>query len=112
MGATNYENLYIGKGTPSEAFRELVEDAREYEGHQEGYSGDIQTAYGFEMIDTKFQFSKKTFYDWVDKLQERMDKGDCYCYELTKHEVNRNKSKRWKGKKGVRGYYFFGLGRC
>ena len=112
MGAVDYDVLHIGKATAREAFSVERENARDSFGHQEGYSGDIQTADGFAMIQDRPRLGTKKFTDFVSKRQENMSKGDCCCIELTKHEVNKYKSHRCRGKKGVKGYFFFGVGRC
>ena len=47
MGACNFDNLVVIKGTARDAYREANEEMNDYNGHQEGYSGDIQTTSGF-----------------------------------------------------------------
>jgi len=112
MGAQSYDSKVILKGNANDAYREAIEEANDYNGHQEGYSGDIQTADGFSMRTDNPRYGTQAFWKWEDKLLNKMDKGDCYCVELTGAVLKRAKGQRWKGKKGVRGFYFFGMGRC
>jgi len=46
MGATGYSTVAAGK-TITDAYRRACDEANAYSGHQEGYSGDIQTSNGF-----------------------------------------------------------------
>jgi hypothetical protein len=113
MGAQAYDNLIVIKGTPQDAFNEACEEANDYNGHQEGYSGDIQTAHGFRMRKDNPRYGTKSFETWEEKLTDDMDKGDCVCVELEGAVLKRLKERRgYKGKKGIRAFYFFGMGRC
>ena len=51
MGACEYGTYGFGK-TADEAYRSACDEARRENGHQEGYSGDIQTSCGFKMGST------------------------------------------------------------
>ena len=112
MGATNYSDLVVIKGDESNAFRQAVEEANDYNGHQEGYSGDIQTADGFRMPRVHPRYGTKAFENWEEKITwGEMDKGDCICIEIKGAVLKRIKERRGlKGKKGYRAFYFFGLG--
>lgn len=113
MGACDFSDRIIIKGDARAAFRQAVEEANYENGHQQGYSGDIQCAHGFRMRTDNPRYGTKAFDKWGEKLLERMDKGDCYCVELTGAVLKRYKDRSYlKGKKGVRGFYFFGVGRC
>jgi len=114
MGACEFSNTIVIKGTSREAYREAVEEMRDYNGHQEGYSGDIQTSHGFGVSYGSPRFGTKAFYEWRDKKLERMDKGDCLCVEIKSPSTIKKLKSSYgmKGKKGVKAYYFFGLGRC
>jgi hypothetical protein len=50
MGASTFTDMSFGK-TVEEAFQNAKDDARQYRGHQEGYSGDIQTKHSFRIIE-------------------------------------------------------------
>lgn len=113
MGAQAYSNLILIKGTANDAYREAQEEANDYNGHQEGYSGDIQTSYGFGNRKDNPRYGTKAFETWEDNLLDEMDKGDCVCVELGGAVLKRLKERRgMKGRKGIRAYYFFGMGRC
>jgi len=49
MGATDFTTIATAK-TAELAYQEACSEARDYSGHQEGYSGDIQTCNGFVEI--------------------------------------------------------------
>tara|TARA_R110000772_G_scaffold6250_5_gene21940 strand:- start:1666 stop:2007 length:342 start_codon:yes stop_codon:yes gene_type:complete len=113
MGAQSYDSKVIIKGNARDAFRQAREEANDYNGHREGYSGDIQTADGFSMRTDNPRFGTQAFYKWEEKQLDKMDKGDCICVELKGAVLKRAKGNGyWKGKKGVKGFYFFGMGRC
>lgn len=51
MGAVDFQTTATGF-TPSEAFRAARKQAEAYNGHQHGYSGDIQTCEGYRVVDS------------------------------------------------------------
>lgn len=108
MGACEFSNYYIGKGTPAEAFNQLSQEAEAEYGHQEGYSGQINST---ELTRTIELPPRKKVTDMVQEIQESADKGDCICLEL-KRTALVNMKKRHpevKGKRGIRAYIFAGL---
>ena len=112
MGALNYSNLILIKGDANAAFNRAVENENDYSGHQEGYSGDIQTAEGFMMAKKYPRYGTKAFKKWEEKAEDDLDKGDCVCVELHPAAVKQLKERRGrKGGKGYKAFYFFGLGR-
>ena len=111
MGAVDYSVMKVVKGDVRLAYREAVEEARDYNGHQEGYSGDIQTADGYHEVSGNPSYNTQSFWDWEAKQLEDMDKGDCYYIEIKGAVAKRIKGNRWKGRKGIRVFYFFGVGR-
>ena len=112
MGATNFSNLELIKGDANDAYGRAIENANDYNGHQEGYSGDIQTAEGFYMRTDNPRFGTKAFYKWTEKHLDAMDKGECYCVEIKGATLKRLKGRTYKGRRGIRGFYFFGMARC
>jgi len=113
MGACDFSNLEVVKGNANDAFKNAVEEMNDYNGHQEGYSGDIQTADGFGMARDAPRYGIKAFVKWEDKQYENFDKGDCLCVEVTGAKLKELKERRgYKGKKGIKAFYFFGLARC
>lgn len=118
MGATTFGTFVVVKGGPREAFRKARELANEENGHQHGYSGDIQTVHGFKMLTNAPRFATKKFWAWEDDILmndkygiEKWETAGCV-------EVKGQHLKKWKedyglkGKRGIRGFYFFGWGAC
>ena len=113
MGTVAFGNEIIIKGTARDAFRQATEDANDENGHQQGYSGDIQCANGYSQRSDNPRYGTKAFDKWEENLiDNKMGKGDCYYVEITGAVLKRLKGNGyWKGKKGVKGYYFFGNAR-
>lgn len=112
MGAIEFNQTVIGKfKTGSEAIREARIEANAYNGHQDGYSGDIQTCDSVEFIGDAPRYRTKAFYRWEEKKLEDMAKGEAIMVEVKGLELKRLKGRRWHGKKGVRAFYIFGWGR-
>ena len=118
MGATTFSDLVVIKGNDRDAYRDACEEANAYNGHQEGYSGDIQTTSGFRVLTNHPRFGTKAFRDWEDDILEN-DKygiekwGAAGCVEIKGAKLKQLKESRGlKGKKGYRAFYFFGWGAC
>ena len=82
MGACTFSNRIVIKGTMRDAYNQAVEESNTYNGHQFGYSGDIQTSYGFIEPNTHPKYNTKAFWDWSDKRIDNMSKGDCIGIEI------------------------------
>ena len=109
MGACTFSNLVVAKGNASVAYREICEEMNDYNGHQEGYSGDIQTTHGFRMRSDNPRYGTKAFDQWEDKRLDKLNKRDCECVEITGAVATRIKNKHgYKGRKGIRVFYFYG----
>jgi len=113
MGASNFSNLAIVKGDAREAYNALCEEMRDYNGHQDGYSGDIQTTSGYKnMTSAAPRYDTKAFYEWEDEMLEDngIEKwGNCGYVELKGTALKKIKERRGlKGRKGYRAFYFFG----
>lgn len=80
MGAVVFEDLQVVKGDVRVAHRQAMEDAREYSGHQEGYSGDIQTCNGYRKAKGNPRYGTKAFHKWFDEQIDEMDM--CSCVKL------------------------------
>ncbi|OVE77553.1 hypothetical protein BVX99_02385 [bacterium F16] len=81
MGSCTFHTVAYGN-TPQEAYQQAIEDANNQNGHQDGYSGDIQTTEWFEMVEPdKGQ-------NVSDKVEETIDNyhkwGPCGCIMLEK----------------------------
>jgi len=137
MGATNF-SMTVAAKTVDEAYRVANEMARDYNGHQDGYSGDIQTTNGFVEFKLRPRLSVEKFERWVWdcvfepegaflKRRGIQDHdvplirraavvanekwGRCVCVEITgKAATDWKKSHGYAGKRGVRVYKFFGTG--
>lgn len=113
MGACNFSNLALVKGDAREAYNALCDEARDENGHQQGYSGDIQTTSGFRMLTSAApRYDTKAFYNWEDDClsNDVVEKwGACGCVEIKGASLKRLKERRGlKGRKGYRAFYFFG----
>ena len=111
MGACNFSDIGIAK-TANEAYRELCDEAEEEYGHQDGYNGTISTTYGFSKVSGNPRFGTKAFYKWEEKKRENVDKCDCLYLEVTGAVATRLKARYgYKGKRGLKVFYFFGIAR-
>jgi hypothetical protein len=111
MGAVDYSVMKVVKGNVRDAYNEAYDDARDENGHQQGYSGDIQNADGYSEASGNPRYGTQSFWNWEAKQFEDMGKGDCYYIEIKGAVAKRIKGRRWKGRKGIRVFYFFGVGR-
>jgi len=109
MGATTFGNLTVGRyKNASEAYSSLVEEA-EYEYGHDPYNGTISTTDGFRTLNDNPRYGTKSFSKWEDKMINNMDKYDCICVEITGAVLKRMKESRgYKGKKGIKAFYFIG----
>ena len=110
MGACSFGQIQVGKyKNHNEAYRDAVEDAIDYYGHQEGYNGTISTTDHPRLKTDNPRFGTKAFRKWEDNLMEKMNKRDCVCVEVKGKMLQDMKKKRGLvGKRGVKAYYFFG----
>lgn len=111
MGQVAFENQVILKGDAREAFRQAITEANWENGHRQGCSGDIQCANGFSMKSDHPRYGTQAFQKWQEKHHDNMDKGDCICIEIKGAVLKRLKPRYFKGKQGVRGFFFFGEAR-
>ena len=112
MGACSFDNRVIIKGNANDAYYDAIHEMNAYNGHQDGYSGDIQTSEGFSMATNHPRFGTKAFYKWEENQLDDMGKGECKCVELKGAVLKRAKGLSYKGRRGIRGFYFFGMARC
>lgn len=64
MGATEYEIAAVGTDI-QDAFNNAVAECRDRNGHQDGYSGDIQTSNGFVQFQMPARVSTAKFLGWM-----------------------------------------------
>lgn len=114
MGAETFFTTVVGRfKNANDAFKQAKIDAKDYNGHQGGYSGDIQTVYGFSLREDAPRYGTKAFDKWLDKRLDRMDKRECECVEITGKLFSALKVRRgYKGCKGIKAYRFYGWGAC
>ena len=109
MGAHTFSDTVIGNYTPQEAYRQAVDDALYEYGH-DPYNGTISTTNGFQLLTDHPRPGTQAFYKWEEKMLETVEKwGHCYAVEIKGAALKRWKERAgFKGKKGIRGFYFFG----
>ena len=109
MGATTFGDLTVGRyKNASEAYNSLVEEA-EYDYGHDPYNGTISTTDGFRMRDDNPRYGTKSFDEWENKMFNNMNKYDCICVEITGAVLKRIKENNgYKGKKGIKAFYFIG----
>ena len=110
MGA--WDKLYIEVGrfkNASEAYDDLVSEAL-YESGHDSYNGTISTTSGFIMRNDNPRYGTKAFDKWENKMLDVAEKWeDCVCIEITGAVLKRIKENRgYKGKKGIKAFYFIG----
>ena len=111
MGAQSFKTIQLVKGTVETAYRQANEEARNNNGHQDGYSGDIQTVSGYHKVRDYPRFGSKKFTDWLDERVENLDKNHCEYIEITGSQLIKLKETNGlKGKKGYRAFLFYGMG--
>jgi hypothetical protein len=116
MGAHNFSDTIMIKGNQSDAYNSLHEDALHEYGH-DSYNGTISTTNRYRDLTSEApRYGTKAFEKFEDKVLENnqygIEKwGNCACIEISKNTALFKKMKarsRFKGKKGVRYFYFFG----
>lgn len=75
MGSQFFQNSTRAKSM-QEAYDNLVEDANGEYGHQEGYSGQINSSAGYRDITSDWKKSKLTIDLYIDKVSEDLSKHD------------------------------------
>lgn len=92
MGAVSFERTSQGK-TLREAYKKAHEDAIEEMGHQEGYSGDIDSTYSVLDKTEEFKRSKKSIKDFMEESFEVIPKRSCWAICLIEPILNSNRVK-------------------
>lgn len=112
MGAHDFGTARITK-TPYEAYRKAVKEAL-YEHGNNSYNGTISTTSGFYFFDEHPRWGTKAFDKWEDKIlsddNSPVEKyGKCGCIEIKgKAAKNIKEVNGFKGKRGLKVWYFFG----
>ena len=94
MGSQVFENYSRGKDV-REAYNRAVQRAEEEYGHQEGYSGHINSSAGFRDVTKEWKASKKSMDKFVQDELERLTKhqgAQAICIEEPKANTNKVKT--------------------
>ena len=75
MGSQSFTTYSRGKNV-NDAYNRAVESAEEEYGHQEGYSGAINSAGGFADATKEFKASKKSLDKFIDEQIDKLTKFD------------------------------------
>lgn len=94
MGSQSF-NVTSRGSSAKEAYKRAVAEADDYYGHQEGYSGAINTTPGFTDVTNKYKASGLTRYNFIqqrlDALSKR-DNAECICIQEPKGNSNKIKT--------------------
>ena len=93
MGSQSFTTYARGKNT-NDAYNRAVEDAIEEYGHQDGYSGQINSSAGCRDITKEFRAGKKSLNQFINEQMDKLTKFDgarAICIEEPK--ANNNKIK-------------------
>ncbi len=94
MGANWFRTQSTGKDV-RDAYSRAVQNAEDEYGHQEGYSGQINSSSGFRDVTKEFKASKKSINDFIDMQADRLTKhqgAQAICIEEPKGNENKVKS--------------------
>lgn len=93
MGTTQFQMSRRGASF-DEAYKKAYSDAQEEHGHEQGYSGTINSCERPDDITAEFKSSKLNYKDFINKKLSRMDKRECsgICIEAPVENKNKVKS--------------------
>lgn len=94
MGANWFRTYSKGKDV-RDAYSRAVQNAEDEYGHQEGYSGQINSSSGFRDVTKEFKASKKSINEYIDMQADRLTKhqgAQAICIEEPKGNENKVKS--------------------
>ena len=94
MGSQTFRNYSRGKDV-KEAYNRAVQDAEKEYGHQEGYSGHINSSAGFRDVTKEWKASKKSMDKFIQDELERLTKhqgAQAICIEEPKPNTNKTKT--------------------
>lgn len=92
MGGSTFITKQKGKDLGS-AYKEAYDDAVDKYGHQDGYSGQINSTYGVADITKSYENSKLSLPQFIDEKLRHADKGQCYAICTRNPVKNNNKIK-------------------
>lgn len=93
MGSQWFRTSSQGKSA-NEAYKRAVEDAEDMYGHQEGYSGAINSSAGFRDVTREYKASGKSLEQYIREREDKLTKfngAEAIC--IREPKVNNNKIK-------------------
>lgn len=94
MGSQVFKNYSKGKDV-RDAYNRAVEYAEETYGHQEGYSGEINSSAGFRDVTKEFKASKLSIHAYMEQQLDKLTKhqgAQAICIEEPKGNSNKIKT--------------------
>lgn len=92
MGAVPFIEKVRAKSL-SAAYRKAVDEANEEHGHEQGYSGNINSADPPRDVTKEYKLSKTTLSNYIENVLDNAGKRDCFGICLEEPMVNTNKTK-------------------
>lgn len=113
MGSQTFEILTVGRfKSVREAYSHECEEA-EYLFGIDCYNGTISTTDGCYRRTDFPRYGTRKFDGWIGKELDKMDKRECRFVELEGAALKKVKERRgYKGKKGIKAFYFYGWAAC
>jgi len=110
MGAHESNIIKVGKyRDPNQAYMEAVREAQEYYGKQP-YNGTISTSHGFIIRKDNPRYGTKKFWEYYIDTLSGTKFSEWNCIEIKGKILKNLKIENgYKGKKGIKAYYFWGL---
>jgi hypothetical protein len=94
MGANWFTTYSRGKDV-KDAYSKAVEHADDVHGHQEGYSGEINSSAGFRDVTREFKASGKSMPQFMSEQMDKLSKhqgAQAICIEEPRANTNKTKS--------------------
>lgn len=94
MGANWFQTQSTGKNV-QDAYNKAVERANDEHGHQEGYSGEINSSAGCRDVTKEFKSSGKSIGQFMDEAMDRLTKhqgAQAICLQEPIENKNKTKS--------------------
>ena len=109
MGQISVSKLVIGKyASVRDARVEMEQDSREEYGY-DPYSGAIHNIDTYrDKTSEARRFGTKAFEAWESKMSNKLQKSEGIYVEIKGAALKRLKGTRYKGKRGIKAFYFFG----
>ena len=92
MGTVKFQHTARGSN-PQEVYNNLVQSAEHEYGHQEGYSGAINSTHSYKDVTRDFKSNSKKLQDYINIRFNDMDSRSCECICIEEPKENPNKVK-------------------